>query len=51
MRSIKKQDPQVYKATTGELKRQQEGMELIVSENYVLLQVQVCNLNFGVNKL
>jgi glycine hydroxymethyltransferase len=35
MKHIKKQDPQVYKAIRGELKRQQEGMELIASENYV----------------
>lgn len=35
MQYIKKQDPQVYKAIQGELKRQQEGMELIASENYV----------------
>jgi len=32
---LKKQDAQVYKATQGELKRQQEGMEMIASENYV----------------
>ncbi|MDP3882807.1 MAG: serine hydroxymethyltransferase [Candidatus Staskawiczbacteria bacterium] len=32
---LKKQDPKVYKAIQGELKRQQEGMELIASENYV----------------
>jgi len=35
MKNIKKQDSQVYKASLGELKRQQEGMELIASENYV----------------
>ncbi len=33
--NLKKQDPAVYKAMQGELKRQQEGMELIASENYV----------------
>lgn len=32
---LKKQDAKVYKALQGELKRQQEGMELIASENYV----------------
>ena len=32
---LKKQDPKVYKSIEGELKRQQEGMELIASENYV----------------
>ncbi|MFA6973465.1 MAG: serine hydroxymethyltransferase [Parcubacteria group bacterium] len=35
MKHLKKQDPQIYKATLGEIKRQQEGMELIASENYV----------------
>jgi len=33
--NLKKQDSAVYKAMRGELKRQQEGMELIASENYV----------------
>jgi len=33
--NLKKLDPQVYKSMLGELKRQQEGMELIASENYV----------------
>ncbi|HBO16986.1 MAG: Serine hydroxymethyltransferase [Candidatus Moranbacteria bacterium GW2011_GWE2_35_2-] len=35
MKNLKKQDPKVYKAIQGEIKRQQEGMELIASENYV----------------
>ena len=35
MQNIKKQDSQIYKAIQGEIKRQQEGMELIASENYV----------------
>ncbi len=35
MKNIKKQDPKVYEAIMGELKRQQEGMEMIASENYV----------------
>ena len=35
MSIIKKQDPKVYQAIQGEIKRQQEGMELIASENYV----------------
>ncbi len=35
MAKLKKQDPKVYAAMVGELKRQQEGMELIASENYV----------------
>jgi len=33
--NLKKADAQTYKAMLGELKRQQEGMELIASENYV----------------
>lgn len=32
---LKNKDPKIYKAIQGELKRQQEGMELIASENYV----------------
>lgn len=35
MKNLKKQDKQIYSAITGEMKRQQEGMELIASENYV----------------
>lgn len=35
MKNLKKNDPQVYWAVIGEVKRQQEGMELIASENYV----------------
>lgn len=35
MQNLKKQDKQIYSAITGEIKRQQEGMELIASENYV----------------
>lgn len=35
MKNLKKQDPKIYKAIQGELKRQREGMELIASENYV----------------
>ena len=33
--NLKKYDARVYKTMLGELKRQQEGMELIASENYV----------------
>jgi glycine hydroxymethyltransferase len=33
--NLKNQDSAVYKSIQGELKRQQEGMELIASENYV----------------
>lgn len=35
LKNIKKQDKKIYDAIQGELKRQQEGMELIASENYV----------------
>jgi len=35
MVKLKKQDSKVYSAIQGELKRQQEGMEMIASENYV----------------
>lgn len=35
MKNLKNQDPKIYKAVESELKRQQEGMELIASENYV----------------
>lgn len=35
MKNLKKNDSQIYKAILGEIKRQQEGMELIASENYV----------------
>lgn len=33
--NLKKQDPKIFAAMQGEMKRQQEGMELIASENYV----------------
>lgn len=35
MKQLEQQDPAVYEAIQGEIKRQQEGMELIASENYV----------------
>jgi len=35
MKSLQKMDKQVYKIIQGELKRQEEGLELIASENYV----------------
>jgi glycine hydroxymethyltransferase len=34
-RSLKKNDPEIFLAIRGELKRQQNGLELIASENYV----------------
>jgi len=47
---IKKQDPQVYKALTGEEKRQAEGLELIPSENYVSKAVREANSSILTNK-
>ncbi|MEA3323214.1 MAG: serine hydroxymethyltransferase [Patescibacteria group bacterium] len=35
MKHLQKADKQVYKTIQGELKRQEEGLELIASENYV----------------
>ena len=35
MKNLQKTDKEVYKAIQGELKRQEEGLELIASENYV----------------
>ena len=35
LKSIRRQDRKIYDAIQGEIKRQQEGMELIASENYV----------------
>lgn len=35
MKNIKRSDTAVYRSILGEIKRQQEGMELIASENYV----------------
>lgn len=35
LENLKKQDPKIYDLIAGEKKRQQEGMELIASENYV----------------
>ncbi|MDD2766235.1 MAG: serine hydroxymethyltransferase [Candidatus Moranbacteria bacterium] len=37
--TIKKQDAKVYDALMGETKRQEEGFEMIASENYVSLSV------------
>ncbi|MDH4330095.1 MAG: serine hydroxymethyltransferase [Candidatus Moranbacteria bacterium] len=35
MKNLKKTDSKVYEATKNELKRQEEGLEMIASENYV----------------
>jgi len=47
---IKKQDAAVYKALTGEEKREAEGIELIPSENYVSLAVREANSSILTNK-
>lgn len=39
MRHIKKTDPQVYRAIKKEIKRQEENLELIASENFASLAV------------
>lgn len=35
MKNLQEKDPKIYQAIKGEMQRQQEGMELIASENYV----------------
>ncbi|MFA6790423.1 MAG: serine hydroxymethyltransferase, partial [Parcubacteria group bacterium] len=35
MKNLKKMDQKIYKAIVGENKRQEEGLEMIASENYV----------------
>ncbi|MBT3218693.1 MAG: serine hydroxymethyltransferase, partial [Proteobacteria bacterium] len=39
MENLAKQDPEVYDAIVGEFRRQQDGLELIASENYVSIPV------------
>ena len=34
MNHIQQQDPDVWSAIAGEMKRQQDGLEMIASENY-----------------
>jgi len=47
---IKKQDPKVYAALTGEETRQRDGLELIPSENYVSRAVKEANASSLTNK-
>ncbi|MFA7544115.1 MAG: hypothetical protein WCY84_07045, partial [Candidatus Cloacimonadaceae bacterium] len=39
MKHIQKQDPELFAAIDSELKRQQENLELIASENFTSLAV------------
>ena len=47
---IKKQDKAVYKAIVGEEVREEEGLELIPSENYVSRAVREANSSVFTNK-
>jgi len=47
---IKRQDKAVYKAVSGEEKREAEGIELIPSENYVSRAVKEANASIFTNK-
>jgi glycine hydroxymethyltransferase len=47
---IKRQDQAVYKAVSGEEKREAEGIELIPSENYVSRAVKEANASIFTNK-
>ncbi|TSC64234.1 MAG: Pyridoxal-phosphate-dependent serine hydroxymethyltransferase [Parcubacteria group bacterium Gr01-1014_91] len=48
--SIKKEDPDLYRALVGEEKRQAEGLELIPSENYVSRAVKEAMASSLTNK-
>jgi glycine hydroxymethyltransferase len=47
---IKKQDKKIYDAIVGEMKREEEGLELIPSENYVSRAVREANSSVLTNK-
>lgn len=47
---VKKQDPQLYKFIQDETKRQEEGLEMIPSENYTSKAVMECNGSILTNK-
>jgi glycine hydroxymethyltransferase len=47
---IKRADPEVFRAIMGEEKREDEGLELIPSENYVSLAVREANSSVFTNK-
>ena len=39
MKALQASDPEIFKAIQGELLRQQDGLEMIASENYASLAV------------
>ena len=39
MNSLQQQDPQIWDAITAEATRQQDGLEMIASENYTSLPI------------
>ncbi len=47
---LKKQDPELYKFIQEETKRQEEGLEMIPSENYTSQAVMECNGSILTNK-
>jgi len=48
--NLKKRDPKIYKAIIGEEKREEDGLELIPSENYVSRAVREANGSVLTNK-
>lgn len=50
MKHIQKQDPELYAAISSELKRQQENLELIASENFTSLAVMEAQGSILTNK-
>lgn len=48
--SLKKNDPQIYDLIQQEAKRQEDGLEMIPSENYVSEAVRECNGSILTNK-
>ena len=47
---LSEKDPQVYRLIESELKRQQDGLELIASENFASIEVLACTANVLANK-
>src|SRR6266436_1977708 len=50
LNTVKKEDPQLYKFIIEETKRQEEGLEMIPSENYVSPAVREVNGSILTNK-